>query len=238
MLELASRGARAPSHQAPSRPESAPPRRVEVVEEHAPHAPIEESPAIPRAVRVPMGYLFLAGAGVVALVVMGYLLGYSRASSATRDMERDSAQRELESAVQDPLLEQSPVNPNLLAGGEGESVGAAGATNETRRPAEPRSGGDPRTPGMNYFVVARDLPEEAQRAVEFLESNGVPAMVAPSGNPNLRLVVALRPFTGEEIRAGEHLSFRARIQSLGRIWKRDHDGAADWADAYPAKYSG
>lgn len=251
LLELASRTQRAPTVAPPRTPPERPERRLRVKRERPAPEPaeiIDDAPSIPRIVRVPVGYLFIAGALVVALMVGGYLVGYRRASSALRDRERALAQRELETAVQDPLLSQAPVNPGLLP-----SAGRS-ATNPTSTPTtdpasarSPQQGGaapaaapgeDPRTPGLNYFIVARDLPEEAERAAAFLRDNGVPAFVATSNNAGLRLLIALEGFTSEAMRAGEHLPFKARLQSLGRIWKRDHAGATDWADAYPARYSG
>ncbi|MFG0274690.1 MAG: hypothetical protein ACF8QF_06505 [Phycisphaerales bacterium] len=246
LLELATRSPRTPSRPAPrEEPRERKPFFRRERPDPAPEPEIAEGPAIPRVVRLPVGYLFLAGALVVVLIVGGYLIGYRRADSAVRDSERTRAQRELESAVQDPLLDQAPLNPDLLPSA-GRSGTPAAATNQPRQqapaaepaPASTEPGADPRTPGLNYFIVARDLPDEAERAAAYLRESGVPAAVVPSSTGSLRLVVALQGFTGDQMRAGEHNTLKARIQSLGRIWKRDMGGTTDWADTYPAKYSG
>jgi hypothetical protein len=251
LLELATRSPRTPSRPAPA-PRKEPRERKPLFRRDrpapAPEPEIADGPGIPRIVRLPVGYLFLAGALVVVLIVGGYLIGYRRADSALRDRERSLAQRELESAVQDPLLDEAPLNPDLLPSA-GRSGTPTGATNQPRQPAastEPAAspvpstapGADQRTPGLNYFIVARDLPDEAERAAAFLRDNGVPAAVVPSSSTGLRLVVALQGFTGEQMRAGEHNALKVRLQSLGRIWKRDEGGTTDWDDTYPAKYSG
>lgn len=255
LLELASGGSRTPTwgegrEERPKRE-----RKVRFRRERSekppkpkpePEPDLDDGPSLPRAVRVPMGYIFVAGALVVVLVVGGYLVGYRRADSALRDRERLLAQRELESAVQDPLLEDAPVNPQLLpnAGASPETTSGTNATNEPRQPErqaparEVAPGADPRIPGLNYFIVAYTSPEEAQEAVDFLAANGVNAAVFETRDDRFRHVIALRGFTSEEMKAGEHESFKARLQSLGRIWERDHGGSANWADTYPAKYSG
>jgi len=251
LLELASGGSRTPTwgegrEERPNRERRVRFRRERPEKPPKPEPEPEDGPSLPRAVRVPMGYIFVAGALVVVLVVGGYLVGYRRADSALRDRERLLAQRELESAVQDPLLEDAPVNPQLLpsAGASPETKSTTNATNEPRQaerqaPArEAAPGADPRIPGLNYFIVAYTSPEEAQEAVDFLAANGVNAAVFETRDDRFRHVIALRGFTSEQMRAGEHLTYKNRLQSLGRVWKRDEGGSTDWADTYPAKYSG
>lgn len=194
-----------------------------------------------RSIRVPMGYVFLAVAAGIALLFLGFFIGHSRANSKAMEERRAQSAALLEDSVADPLAElgsrvnpqsgQPSANPPVRPSGSGTPAGASNAGR-----ASAAVGLDPRAPGLNYFICARLRESEAVRAAEFLSANGVAAAVTPADNPSLRLVVATRGFTREEMRGGEATGLRSRITSLGRIYKDQHKGPTNFHDVYPEKY--
>ncbi len=194
-----------------------------------------------RSIRVPMGYVFLAVAAGIALLFVGFFIGHSRANSKALADRRAQSAALLEDSVADPLAELgSRVNPQANQPPVNSPVRPAGGGSPTTQPDAGRAsaavGLDPRAPGLNYFICARLREPEAIRAAEFLSANGVAAAVTPADNPTLRLVVATRGFTREEMRGGEAAGLRARITSLGRIYKDQQKGPTNFHDVYPEKY--
>ncbi len=188
-----------------------------------------------RSIRVPMGYVFLAVAVGIALLFIGYFVGHSRAAAEFRAERRAQSADLLTEPVTDPLAERGGQLPDPgIRQAPGNSRPTGGA-----RPAGQASavvGSDPRVSGLNYFICARLREEEAIRAAEFLSANGVAAAVTPADNARLRLVIASRGFTRDEIRGAEATALRARITSLGRIFKDQHKGPTNFHDVYPEKY--
>ena len=198
-----------------------------------------------RSIRVPVGYVFLAVAAGIALLFAGYFVGHSRANAKALADRRAQSAALLDDSVADPLAalgsQVSPgggqPTPNPRQGG---APTPSRPTTTANRPgagqASAAVGLDPRAPGLNYYICARLREEEAVRAAEFLSANGVAAAVTPADNPTLRLVVATRGFTREEMRGGEASALRSRISSLGRIYKEQHKGPTDFHDVYPEKH--
>lgn len=199
-----------------------------------------------RSIRVPVGYVFLAVAAGIALLFAGYFVGHSRANAKALAERRAQSAALLDDSVADPLTalgsrvspggSQPAVNPPKQATTPALSRPAGTQTRTGAGQASAAVGLDPRAPGLNYYICARLREEEAVRAAEFLSANGVAAAVTPADNPTLRLVVATRGFTREEMRGGEASALRSRISSLGRIYKEQHKGPTDFHDVYPEKY--
>ncbi|MBL0920841.1 MAG: hypothetical protein IBJ10_01795 [Phycisphaerales bacterium] len=204
-----------------------------------------------RSIRVPMGYVFLVVAAVIAMLFGAYSVGHSRASAkALADRRAQSAALLDEPAVADPLAQLGArVNPAGAnpAPTQTRTAAPAPTTQAQRPPAGPGPnqragtaaatvGRDPRVAGLNYFICARLREEEAVRAAEFLSANGVAAAVTPADNASLRLVVATRGFSRDEMKGGEASALRSRITSLGRIYKSQHKGPTDFHDVYPEKH--
>jgi hypothetical protein len=175
------------------------------------------------------GIVFLAGA---------YMLGYRQAESALR---KDFAARLLaDSTLTDPLASAEPsgVLPN-----PGPTTPPRQAASQPAKPlvtaAKPPAGSGGRLEnGLNYFVIMRGNKVDADRAAEFLRSNGVDAGVFPTKDRGLFEVIALRGFKGSEIMSSEAGALKTRIQTLGRAWKRDQRGADAFESMYPRKHKG
>lgn len=235
------------------RPRAEPkPRKVKP--ERAPRVPSRDESvdgegfSLPPSVKIPTGYLFVAAAVVTALVMGGYFFGFARGSASERVTRGQEMARDLDSQVNDPLVRTAPLNPQLLEAPPGERGGSIAASNE---PSISDDGGasltdaivaiapetDPRVPGMNYYIIARDLPDEAVRAATYLRQQGITASALSTGRADRKLVVAMEAFASGQTSGQAARDLKARIQEAGRLWKRDHRGTTDFSDCYLARYS-
>jgi len=183
-----------------------------------PGASVDTAGAIARTtMRVPLGYVLMAGAGVLAALLLAYSIGFQAGQNRQDrlDAQRLAAQATRGGATHDPLLEAGP------------GAAAAGLA----------PGADTRVAGLNYFFVALYPEALARRAAAFLRSQGVDAtVVLNNASRGLYHVVSLRGFRREEIGTPAYTEHRARLMRLGRIWKRDHTGPTDFSDAWAAKF--
>lgn len=204
-----------------------------------------------RSIRVPMGYVFLAGGVAFALFIIAYLIGAQQGRKHERDRyARDSSS--LLGATSDPL--------DYLASDQlaRQQTGAANPTQTQQQTAQPGPG--PRqaaaqTPqtatqrppastgrlvdGMNYYILARLSPDEAHRAATFLRANGLDVGVFRTDNPRFREVIAMRGFaagSGPDGVFGEESNrLKSEIRRVGRLYKSQQNGPTDFNDVYPLK---
>lgn len=196
-----------------------------------------------RTVRVPAGYLFVVIAVIVAVGLLGYTIGYGRASQIAEQQRA----RELGAVINDPL-DSGPPDLNLAPRPEEPAVESTLAISETseqpndaatgaQTPAEQQPSGDARTEGLNYYVLVRDLPAEGDRLVAWLDSRGVPAMTEPVSGGLVKVIV-LDGFERGQASSARALSFKQHLRELGARWKRDHKGSSDFSDLYLEKFRG
>ena len=195
-----------------------------------------------RIIRLPVGYVFLAiGLGIV-LLFGGYFVGYQvRDREISGERTRD-ARADLD-GISDPTLDNVPPQPGLLDGLNGRG-GAENRASEAQNAGGARPNpyliddwmDDPRTSGMNYFIVATQPPEEADRAAEFLAERGLEVVRLPVDNGGLAMVVVLEGFAPGETTSSRKRQLEARIKRLGREYQRDHGGGTDFESAYLRKY--
>ncbi len=205
----------------------------------APPAPLDEADSgyfgQSRAIRVPLGYVFIAGAVAVACMALTYSIGFQ---TGQHKRDRLDAQRLQSSAdpvrdvpTRDPLLAQTDTTR------PSQTRTSAPANNASPPRSRPAQTGDVRVPDLNYFIVLYDGPEEAERAAAFLRTNGVDAAVIPANNGRFRYVVSLMGFASSEVGSGAYEAHRNELRRLGRIWKRDHNGTRDFSEVWPQKYT-
>jgi hypothetical protein len=217
-----------------------------------------------RRLNLPMGYVFIVAALILASWIGMYMIGYSRAQGL---IEEDRIARLTSSS--DPLLAESApaiadnprrnaTNPGPMRtptsrptpqvssnGPTGTGLPDRAASNQRNTPA---TAGANRAaavlppakfePGLNYLVIANYHRDEAQSAAAFLIDNGVQATVAPVNNGATWNVIGLRGFTGEQMRAGDHRQYRESVEALGKSWERDHKGADNFSGMFFRKEKG
>lgn len=191
--------------------------------------------------RLPVGYVFLAVAAVLLLLVLAYALGYARGDRAMQ--ARDDAQRfnqvsdELGRNVEDPLHNRT--TPGDSPGSPGDSPGASGTANPDRSDSSADNNGrspdsdgrqwgaiesDPRRSGLNYFLLIYTNRDKAIELAQFCRDHGLEAYVPPSNNA-LRRVIVLPGFQGADLGGPEARALEERIHEVGLKWEqlsRDH----------------
>lgn len=110
------------------------------------------------------------------------------------------------------------------------------STNPTAA-AAPSKTADPRKAGLNYFrllqIPATGL-DEGQKAVEFLASHGIDAVLISVNNGRSYKLLALRGF--DRVSDPETQKYAESLKRLGRLWKAKHKGFSDWQGIYAEKY--
>lgn len=206
-----------------------------------------------RSVRIPIGYVIVAGGLALALAVVAYWIGYSRATSNAEAERRRVLQSELDQVV-DPLNAPSgalanPQQPQTSTQSPpGQTAnrppqptqGTAGQAQQTggqRQPTAPAGlERDPRVPGMNYWVIARLGPDEARRAAAYLQASGVEVAVVETNSDKFREVIASTGFEG--LSSPDATRLKSRILELGRLYRVQEKGPTDFSDMYARKFSG
>lgn len=240
---------RAPA--APPRPPPPPPAsRPAPSPSPAPH----EEPGWPTAgdsIRVPVGYIFLAVGAIIGVFIIAYFIGFSRGE--VREKTRlAAAEPPLPSPDLDPLnrpLANQPTDTRAAPGSQtrapdgkstsktqgSNATGAGGGAKTPERPAQ--LPGDPRTPGLNYFILADRIHEdEAQKAADFLTSHNLAAAVVHSNNARFRRVIATRGFPGSEVSGADAQKLRQEAARIGQLYKSQQQGQVDFAKVYPEKF--
>lgn len=208
-------------------------------------------------VKVPPGYFAAGALLVLAVLVIGYMLGYNwRKVEERRDTEAQVA-RDLDRTV-DPLV-QLPVNQGLVqgaqprqaqqppspgpsrpAGPSGSTGGSSAAADRSRIPGVvivERAADDPRQKDLNYLVVATLPEDEAEKAATFLASNGLSVGIAPTdGRSTQRWVFIVRGFGPKEWYAPEGKALEEQIKSLGREYQAQTKGPPVFRDPWWKKH--
>lgn len=174
----------------------------------------------PVVLRLPRGFAALLAVAVLGLVLLAYWVGHSRGGAATRaEIEQAQADARIGRGIPD-----APLRIPVIGGAttEPDGVTTGGGTG----PAQPAAAGR-RVSGLNYLVLASYPPAEAERLASFLRERGVEIGVVPSDTARLAQVVALRGFTSEQYRAGEHRDHEERLRRFGREWQAANGGKGD-----------
>lgn len=201
-----------------------------------------------RLLRVPVGYLLLAFALAVTLIIVAFSVGYKQAqevvsqqyqqdlllNSASLDSlktndplmgaiteYRPPARESLvrSAALPEPRTRETPLTTNVSASGWGEIFS------------------DPRQNGLNYFILIETSREGARRVVRFCRENGLETYAIRRKNARLYRVIALPGFISSDRSDSSIRSLEALIHRVGDKWKRDESGTTDFRDKYPSLYT-
>ncbi len=211
------------------------------------------------AVRVPVGYVWVLAAAVIAVVVGGYLIGRARGLEAGR-IEGDRLRLAEVQASQDAALLREPMEDVTSArpaaggvAGDAEPVGtvrepsrrpsARGTVNGEIRPSDVLL--ERRVPGKWYYQIITtryDLAVEVAEAVSRVgEDLGLDAQVVPGETGGLAIVVLLPGFDRASQTDGDQERWRRDIRELGsRVVGKVSFGSSTerpFSDAFPKKYS-
>ncbi len=204
---------------------------------------VEVAGPVRRGVRLSLVALYglIAGSIVVAVVCwsVGYRIGYGAGEAAWLEANPGT-------------VREFPVDP-LGGGGALDSGGAYEGGDDSVAGAEAGSEGqsgvlsargeldrDPRQDGYNYLELATLSRGQAESAMGFLADRGVHSIAVPvvekgavgANNPTrYRLVSIEVAIPGEKFRAmrAARLDHERLIERLGSEWRREHNGASDFA---------
>lgn len=202
--------------------------------------PIEaETPTIGpgRAVRVPAGYLLLAGVGVIAVMVAVFVWGFSRGEATARSETAKTLEAAVAArSVRDPLGDPGSASrtDEALSGGGIESDEGRRSAGEAPEPM----GGDPRRSGLNYFVLAHATVESAPELAAYCRSQGLEAHVVADHNGVLRKVIVTPGYADGARRSETVQALERRIRDVGLSWKAQRRGNADFSGAYAELFRG
>jgi hypothetical protein len=195
---------------------------------------------------------FVSGIVIIGLVLVWLVLNAVLSSSTPINLDTSAElQTHADGGIVDPLTAGVlPLERSGAAQPEGRRVptiemgGRAGAVPPPRPPAGERA--DPRVPGQNYLHLASRMKwDEAVRAVAFLAEQGTPAIAVGmdtgtlEGNNTERFwLISLFDVPEGRFNAmlGQRRAHLERMQVLGGIWAKEHDGTVDFHDPYWRKY--
>jgi hypothetical protein len=171
-------------------------------------------PRQPLLLRVPKGYIVLAGVVLVGVIVLAHWSG------------RSVGHREGFRAASDQFEAMQPGLSWEIRGSGGHEGGAARAAagSQPRLIERPGADLDPREEGLNYWVLAHYRQAEAERFLDFLWSRQVDAAAFRRHNSQLFQVVALRGFAPGELRDAAE-AYRSHLLAIGRVWRDQHRGS-------------
>ncbi|MHC4910053.1 MAG: hypothetical protein ACYTF9_10065 [Planctomycetota bacterium] len=206
-----------------------------------------------RAISLPSGYILLAVAIVIVVLVSAYVVGYRRADETARKDFEDglfASQPISDQGVRDPLMDDVAVpNAGVSPLGRPEESGLllppapSGNTGPSVQPPVATGPGvsgegpiqsDPRVAGKQYWILMETTLEGAVRLAEFGRQQGVATYVVRSHNAGSRRMVIVAP--GFD-RGTDQLArdLRDSIARLGDAWL-ESGGSTSFPDVYPRTY--
>lgn len=202
----------------------------------------DEEPAVRlgpgNAVRIPVGFVLLAAAAILVLLLGVYMIGYARGERTTRKQYEDMILGSVPVSMSTPDTGHLPQAEVDQAGG---TVNAPpGASLVSWQPIEVPAGADPRIPGHYYFVLDTTSNDRAVALANFcrsLQDDPLEAYVF-GDKIFVRFVVVLPGFLTRTPSSPDVQSMAIRIEKAWRRWKESgHDGG-EVSGAYLRLYRG
>ena len=198
-----------------------------------------------RFIRIPVGFLWCGVLILLGCLVGVYLLGYQRGVvqgeiAIALDMD-DSARTDEQllgvSEVGASPPPAAPVERTTSPTNEpSEVVEVEEAPAPAPTPEPTRPSGDPRQPGLNYYVISHPSESKAQELVDFCRANDLAAHLirTESGSPK---VIVTPGYQAGGSSSPEITRLRATIRSVGVLWKRQDPGQnGDFSTYFPEKW--
>ncbi len=195
-----------------------------------------------RTIRLPIGYLFLAAAGLILLAVSAYMFGYQHGERATELQFGDLAGRT--DGIPSAQIAQDPMATDARVGGGSPRSATYGpvrrsSTGSMVTNADPWGPvpSNPREIGLNYFILIHTHFENAVKLAKFCRKESLEAYVVKAKNIDQYQVIFLPGYRKgaretEQIRALER-----RIKAVTQKWKLRINPRDDLS-YYPDRYDG
>ncbi|MCL4209082.1 MAG: hypothetical protein HRU76_01710 [Phycisphaeraceae bacterium] len=218
---------------------------------HTPHHRLSEAVVSPhdpvrwfapgRSIRVPVGYVFLVIAGVIAVAAGAYMFGYTRGAN-------DESARRAELVAGETELAALAAQQGIRGGGARDAGGSGGTSGAANRqsggggsidarsgsvsdsgsrpltPSTPAGWGpiesDPRQSGLNYFyLVQKTTKAGATMVAEFCRADGLEAYVVPANNGRDFDVFVAPGHAPEARQSATVKSLESKINEIKIKWK-------------------
>ena len=186
-----------------------------------------------RTVRVPLGILAVFSGVVVLLLVVSYGLGYYRGGRSALAKEaidlRDTMERQARMATISEVDE--PGGGSLVPDAPDPAAPVGSPPGVLESPDS-----DPRTPGLNYYVIDHPSRAKAVELVEFCRRHGLQAHLTSTskGRPKVFVLPGYAPGQRSQER---FVRLRALIQRVGVLWERRDPGPnSDFSTHYAEKH--
>ncbi len=196
----------------------------------------------------PVGIISIIFAVVLVVGFGIWFVAYQLGQNKQQAIQKEQISNYLDKVSPAPttVIPTVPTPPVANAPGLGTGVGVA-----TEGPPGPDVGipaaapsSDPRRAGNNYLHIVTLSWKEADRAVAYLEKNGIPAAAMPSGpakavDPsearakNLpHLVFALEAIPSDQYRSTERKrqELVERVRRIGKKWQSEEKGPSDFGE--------
>ena len=197
-----------------------------------------------RVIRVPVGYVWTVCGGVVLLLALSYVFGYSRGrtvsdANAMRISQGLAEAIEEGTRIQDPLMDTTAVTSPARVIDTVLSVETSVEKPQrpqaiTPRPRRP--GSAVREIGKAYFVAETPLAGRAEEICDFIRDNGLDALLVETQNSRFRQVIVLPGFDPSDSEARSEL--QQRIVEIGRKFESQGRNNDNFDDTYYAVYRG
>jgi len=193
-----------------------------------------------RTIRVPVGYLWLAGAGGLVLLIGAFSTGYLRGQhEATATLEREWLEtRQSTLAVPPPEIDTG--DPLVRTGPSPRIEPPEQFQGRARAPAAGPGLilSDPREKGFNYFILIHTHRRNAKDLAVFFRQEGVEAYAVPDAkNRSLYRVLVLPGYARGQRSSEPVRALEQRIIDATRKWKLQRN-ARDELGYYPERFGG
>lgn len=211
-----------------------------------------------QTLRLPVGYVFLAAALTIVLLIVMYVFGYQSAANryeaeiaAIRadQITADGIGRD----VVDPLTQREggPGGPGAREPGRSAaqpgagrssspSTGTGGTSNRGRASSDASGWGpiesDPRADGLNYLRLITTTRENAVEVAQFCRDNGLEAYVVGRDNARLVPVIVLPGFAGGTLNSPEAQALKSKVETVGIRWEQTGRGNTNFQGAIWERY--
>ena len=194
-----------------------------------------------RFVRLPVGFLWCGVLIILGCLAGVYFLGYQRGVAqreiaVSRDRDDSARTDEQLLAISEVVVDLPSESIPSMGGGAVTSIEPAKKSDTTRTPTAPTApAGDPRRPGLNYYVISHPSESKALELVDFCRANDLSAHLirTDSGSPK---VIVTPGYQAGGSSSSEITALRATIRSVGVLWKRQDPGQnGDFSTYFPEK---
>jgi hypothetical protein len=183
------------------------------------------------SLRLPFGFVAMILVLGVGLVLVAWWAGRGAGvEEARQDMETRSEVR----MIADPLAIPPQVEPAAVPIIKAAPVQPVSAAVSPLPAAVVQ--GDPRVPGLSYFVLVETRPQGAREIAEFCRRQGLEVAVVLSHNARSAKVVALPGLFSDRMSDPAVQALDAKIAAIGRLW-RESGRQSNFSDRYQQRKS-